>query len=174
MVVPRIGTLARRTHVGGGVAPNRRGRGGACLVSVEVLERESLLDHLDGALNSIETSGRVVLVTGEAGIGKSALVREFTRRHEDDVRFLVGLCDPLLTPRAWGPWYDIARQIGPGLAERLTSRTTPEEMFGQLLDELARPGRRQVVVVEDVHWADEATLDLLVFLGRRLERVPVL
>jgi DNA-binding CsgD family transcriptional regulator/tetratricopeptide (TPR) repeat protein len=143
-------------------------------VSVEVLERASLQDELDTALNSIQTGGRVVLVTGEAGIGKSALVRDFSRRHEPSVRFLVGLCDPLLTPRALGPWHDIARQIGAGYAEQLTAGTTREEMFGQFLDELARHGQPQVVVVEDMHWADEATLDLLVFLGRRLERLPVL
>ena len=134
----------------------------------ELLERSSLLAELDGALAATETSGgRIVLVAGEAGIGKSALVREFTGRRDSDIRFLVGLCDPLLTPRALGPMHDIARQLG-------TGPPPADGIFGWFLDELARHGRPQVVVMEDVHWADAATLDLLVFLGRRLERVPVL
>ena len=62
-----------------------------------LLERESLLDRLDDALAEAGTSGQVALIAGEAGIGKSALVRAFTRRHEHDLRFLVGLCDPLST-----------------------------------------------------------------------------
>jgi predicted ATPase len=81
----------------------------------ELLERSSLLAELDGALAATETlGGRIVLVAGEAGIGKSALVREFTGRRNSDIRFLVGLCDPLLTPRALGPMHDIARQLGTG------------------------------------------------------------
>jgi DNA-binding CsgD family transcriptional regulator/tetratricopeptide (TPR) repeat protein len=137
-------------------------------VPSELLERSSLLAELDGALAAAETAGgRIVLVAGEAGIGKSALIREFTRRRAGDFRFLAGLCDPLLTPRALGPLHDIARQLEAG-------DPPADGIFGWFLDELARPGRPRVVVVEDVHWADAATFDLLVFLGRRLERVPML
>lgn len=51
-----------------------------------------------------------MLVSGEAGIGKSALVRRFAGRHAADAWCLLGVCDPLLTPRALGPLHDIARQ----------------------------------------------------------------
>jgi AAA ATPase domain len=115
-----------------------------------------------------------VLVSGEAGIGKSALVKRFAERRTADARFLLGACDPLLIPRALGPLHDIARQAGGRLAALLAAGSPREELFAALLDELDQPSRPQVLVVEDAHWADEATLDLLVFLGRRLERTPAM
>ncbi|HVD15427.1 MAG TPA: AAA family ATPase [Actinomycetota bacterium] len=129
---------------------------------------------LDGVLAGTAASGLVALVAGEAGIGKSALVKRFTERHAADARFLVGACDPLLTPRALGPLHDIARQTGGRLAELLAAASPREQLFAALLDELDQPARPQVVVVEDAHWADEATLDLLVFLGRRMEQAKAL
>jgi predicted ATPase len=139
---------------------------------MDLLERAALLDELSGALGDTPRGGRVVLVAGEAGIGKSTLVRRFTERQAAQARFLLGACDPLLTPRALGPLHDIARQTGGRLAELLAAGSPREQLFAALLDELDQGGRPQVVVVEDAHWADEATLDLLVFLGRRLERTP--
>jgi DNA-binding CsgD family transcriptional regulator len=140
---------------------------------MDLLERAPLLEELDGTLAATAAGGRVVLLAGEAGIGKSALVKRFTERHPADARFLLGACDPLLTPRALGPLHDIAGQTGGRLAELLASGGPRESVFAAFLDQLARPPR-QVVVVEDAHWADEATLDLLVFLGRRLERTPAM
>jgi tetratricopeptide (TPR) repeat protein len=139
---------------------------------MDLLERASLLEELDGVLAATAAGGRVVLLAGEAGIGKSALVKGFTERQSADARFLLGACDPLLTPRALGPLHDIAGQTGGRLAELLASGGPRESVFAAFLDQLAQP--RQVVVVEDAHWADEATLDLLVFLGRRLERTPAM
>jgi hypothetical protein len=142
---------------------------------MDLLERAALLDELSGALADTARGGRVVLVAGEAGIGKSTLVRRFTERQAAQARFLLGACDPLLTPRALGPLHDIARQTGGRLAELLAAGSPREQLFAALLDELDQGGRPQVVVVvEDAHWADEATLDLLVFLGRRLERTPAM
>jgi DNA-binding CsgD family transcriptional regulator/tetratricopeptide (TPR) repeat protein len=141
---------------------------------MDLLERSAPLSELDSLLAATAAGGRVVLVAGEAGIGKSALVRGFAEQHGADARLLAGACDPLLTPRALGPLHDIARQTGGRLAELLASGGPREAVFAAFLDQLARPPRRQVVVVEDAHWADEATLDLLVFLGRRLERTPTM
>ena len=123
---------------------------------------------LDGVLAGTAASGLVALVAGEAGIGKSALVRRFTEQHAADARFLVGACDPLLTPRALGPLHDIARRRAAGSPSCWRRGSSRERLFAALLDELDQPGRPQVVVIEDAHWADEATLDLLVFLGRRM------
>jgi predicted ATPase len=81
---------------------------------MDLLERSSALDELGGLLAAAAAGGRVVLVAGEAGIGKSALVRGFAERHAADVRFLAGGCDPLLTPRVLGPLHDIARQTAAG------------------------------------------------------------
>jgi DNA-binding CsgD family transcriptional regulator len=141
---------------------------------MDLLERSSALGELGGLLAATAAGGRVVLVAGEAGIGKSALVRRFAEERSADARFLLGACDPLLTPRALGPLHDIARQTGGRLAELLASGAPREAVFAALLDELDLGSRPRVVVVEDAHWADEATLDLLVFLGRRLERTRAL
>ena len=141
---------------------------------MDLLERSSLLEELGGVLAATAAGGRVVLLAGEAGIGKSAVVKRFTERQPADTRFLLGACDPLLTPRALGPLHDIARQTDGRLAELLASGGPREAVFAAFLDQLAQPSRRQVVVVEDAHWADEATLDLLVFLGRRMERTRAL
>src|SRR5262249_3118278 len=152
------------------------GSGGGPTEAVGLLERSSLLDELSGLLASVaDAGGRVVLVSGEAGIGKSALVRRFAGRHAAGTRVLTGACDPLLTPRALGPLHDIARQTGGRLAELLGvggARGAGVPAFLGELEHKGQPG--PVVVVEDAHWADEATLDLLVFAGRRLQRVPAL
>jgi DNA-binding CsgD family transcriptional regulator/tetratricopeptide (TPR) repeat protein len=117
-----------------------------------LLEREAFLDVLAGPF------GRLVLIGGEAGVGKTALVRAFTH----DRRVLWGACDPLHTPRPLGPLVDI------GLRE-----TSPPALAATLLDRLRdEPGT--VLVLEDVHWADEGTLDVLRLLGRRIEGVPAL
>ena len=70
---------------------------------MDLLERASLLEELRGVLAATASGGRVVLLAGEAGIGKSALVKRFTERQSADARFLLGACDPLFTPRALGP-----------------------------------------------------------------------
>src|SRR5918993_4991277 len=144
---------------------------------MELWERRPALDLLVQLLRDSRTGGRVALIGGEAGIGKSALVTEFARRSGDRARVLWGACDRLVTPRALGPLHDIGRQTGGSLAERLSTAGTQEELFAAFLDELAAPGPKKpspVVVVEDAHWADEATLDWLTFLGRRIERLHAL
>ncbi|HSK38019.1 MAG TPA: AAA family ATPase, partial [Actinomycetota bacterium] len=141
---------------------------------MELLEREPLLDELGGLLAATAGGGRVVLLAGEAGMGKSALVRRFAEQQAGEARFLLGACDPLLTPRALGPLHDLGRQLGGRLAALLGVAAPREQLFDALLDELDRRDRHQVVVVEDAHWVDEATLDLLVFLGRRMDRTRAL
>jgi predicted ATPase len=137
---------------------------------VELWERAAPLGVLDELLRSCATGGRVALVAGEAVVGKSALVSEFAPRADRRARFHWGWCDPLVTPRALGPVHDIARQSGGPLAARLAAAAASEEILAALLDQLdpPRPASRPVLVVEDAHWADEGTLDLLVLLGRRI------
>ena len=144
---------------------------------MELWERAAELDLLGELLRESGTGGRVALVGGEAGIGKSALVTEFAGRCGDRARVLWGACDRLVTPRALGPLHDIGRQTGGPLAERLSAGAAQEELFAAFLDELTAPDPHRpssVVVVEDAHWADEATLDWLTFLGRRIERLSAL
>ncbi|WP_199421741.1 ATP-binding protein [Actinotalea solisilvae] len=140
----------------------------------DLLERGVLLDALTTALEGAATEGRLALLAGEAGIGKSSVVARFVEQEAGSRRVLLGVCDPLLTPRALGPLHDVARQVGGRLAALLAHGGAREELLAALLDELDRPGPPQVLVVEDVHWADEATLDLLLLLSRRVRHVRAL
>src|SRR5207344_499800 len=80
---------------------------------VRLLERESELAAIDECLAAARSGeGRLVVVSGEAGVGKTALAKEACSRHRDSVRVLWGQCDPLQTPRALGPVVDIARAAG--------------------------------------------------------------
>ncbi|SNY34349.1 ATP-binding protein [Paractinoplanes atraurantiacus] len=135
----------------------------------DLLERSSELAALDRLLAESAAGGRVAVVSGEAGAGKSTLAAAFAEAAGPRAQTLWGACDPLLTPRALGPLHDIARRLGGALRERITAGARAE-VFDLLLEALDRPPQaaRPVVVLEDLHWADEATLDMVVFLGRRL------
>jgi DNA-binding CsgD family transcriptional regulator len=143
---------------------------------MELWERSAALDRMDGLLADSANAGRVVLVAGEAGIGKTAFVAEFVRRAGAGARVLWGGCDHLETPRALGPLHDMARGVGGVLASRMRPEASQEEVFAAFLDELSGPRQRArpVLVVEDAHWADGATLDWLVFLGRRIHQLSAL
>jgi DNA-binding CsgD family transcriptional regulator/tetratricopeptide (TPR) repeat protein len=135
---------------------------------MELLERDGCLaDLAEWRIAALEHGGSVVLVGGEAGIGKTALLREFCARQRD-MRVLWGGCDDLFTPRPLAPLHDIARQCPGRLLEAVGSGTGRDSIFTAALDELEQTPT--LVVFEDMHWADEATLDLLKFLGRRIQR----
>ncbi|MEV0238167.1 AAA family ATPase, partial [Nonomuraea sp. NPDC050786] len=135
---------------------------------MRLLERESSLASLaEYAAEAGRREGRLVLIAGEAGVGKSALVEHF-QQDLPAARWSWGACDGLFTPRPLGPLFDLAEQLGGPLLELCRAGAGREELFRGLLREVSDPARLDVVVMEDVHWADEATLDLLRFLGRRL------
>ena len=127
---------------------------------MELIERDShlavLAEHLGFA---VAGHGRLVLVGGEAGVGKTSLVRAFAEEQAEKARIVWAACDGLFTPEPLAPLDELV----PGL-DRTGGR---REVFAAALDELG--SRSTIAVVEDVHWADEATLDLLRHLGRRLD-----
>jgi tetratricopeptide (TPR) repeat protein len=126
---------------------------------MQLVEREELLTGLGAFLQQAEAGGRLVLVGGEAGVGKTSLVRTFAETCSG-ARVLWGGCDPLSTPRPLAPFHDMAP-----VAQLLASGPGRHELLTALLEELSL---RTLMVVEDVHWADEATLDALRFVGRRI------
>ncbi|MGH2997560.1 MAG: AAA family ATPase, partial [Gaiellaceae bacterium] len=141
---------------------------------VALLERSAFLDALGGSLDDA-TAGRrrLVFLRGEAGVGKTVLLRRFCAEHAGSARVLWGSCEGLFTPRALGPLVDVAERVG-GELEELTDRGAKlQDLVPALLREL-RARSPTIVVLEDVHWADEATLDLLRLLGRRIETTPAL
>lgn len=129
----------------------------------DLLERATALAVLKERLQEARTRGGVVLVTGEAGIGKSTLLQAGAASHD-----LVwwGRCDALATPHPLAPLLDIAREAQPRFAA-LLSGPRPA-LFDAVIDDLRGAPSPLLVVIEDAHWADDATLDLLKFLGRRI------
>ena len=140
-------------------------------MSRALLERDSELDELRAAVQEATAGrGRVVLLHGEAGIGKTSLVNALRAEPPEGVRVLVGSCDAMSTPRTLGPLRDLAPAVGPRLGEALRAGDR-EEVYAALRDELAA-AHGTVLIVEDAHWADEATLDVLRFLARRIDDLP--
>jgi len=138
----------------------------------DLLERDEQLATLFEALSDARLGhGRVVLVAGEAGAGKTSLARGFCEAVADRARILVGACDPLSTPRPLGPFLDVVEADGV-LVELMHGGARPADVFGPVRAWLGE--EPTVLVLEDLHWGDEATLDALRLLTRRIEDVPVL
>jgi DNA-binding CsgD family transcriptional regulator/tetratricopeptide (TPR) repeat protein len=138
-------------------------------MGTELLERSSHLDSLAWWWDeAVAGDGRLVFVGGEAGVGKTSLVRRFAEYVPSGTRVLTGDCEPLATPAPLGPLLDMAAEVPGDLEGLLTGGQPPVEVrraFLRAVDSV-RPGT--LVIVEDAHWADEATLDLLRYVGRRL------
>ena len=143
-------------------------------VMPSLLERQAELEMLGTAVERAGTGrGSAVLVLGEAGIGKTSLVQAFLAAAAGRARVLAGGCEDLLTPRALGALRDAARTAAGGpLATALSRHADPDLVFTAVCDELAAPPSPAVLVVEDAHWADGATLDVLRYLGTRVQHLP--
>jgi predicted ATPase len=139
-----------------------------------LLEREALLAQLRAQwVESCAGTGRLVFIEGEAGIGKTSLLRAFASSLHGEATVLWGACDAMHTPQPLGALEDMVRPLPPsgGALARLRTGLVDEggdrrRLFVAVLDLLAE--RPTLAVIEDLHWADEATLDLLRFVGRRL------
>jgi DNA-binding CsgD family transcriptional regulator/tetratricopeptide (TPR) repeat protein len=139
---------------------------------MELLERGALLDELRAAARAAaDGEGRLIVLEGEAGVGKSSVLRAIAARPEPGMRVLWGACDALATPRPLGPLADMAAGGAAATAARLQSGGSIHDVFDAFLTDLDTP---TVAVMEDLHWADEATLDLLRFVGRRIGGRPSL
>lgn len=140
-----------------------------------LLERARFVAVLDSAFAHVsrQRSGRLVLIGGEAGIGKTSLVRAFCERHGASTRLLWGGCEALFTPRPLGPLADIAAELGGELAATVDRGGRPHLVVAELLRQLRELGPA-IVVLEDLHWADEATLDVVRLLDGRVQSAPAL
>src|SRR5438045_521034 len=143
-------------------------------VQADLLERSGELERVRAAHTSVKRTGRghLILLAGEAGIGKSALLRAFTtdipQRH-----VLMGACEALQTARPLGPLLDIAAETGGPFASLVESGAHTTDVLAALADEVRRRAPA-VVVLEDLHWSDEATLDLIRLVARRVTSIPAL
>lgn len=138
---------------------------------MELIERSGYLDILHKQLQqTARGEGFIFFLIGEAGIGKTSLVKAFIREVEDDCEIYTGTCDSLFTPRPLAPLFDIAYQMGGQLPELLQNTTDKSALFAAFLQQLKSISSPVVLVFEDIHWADEATLDFIKFLSRRISR----
>ena len=173
-----------------GVDPPLAGR----TAELETLAR--VLDQVSGR------HGHVVAIVGEAGVGKTRLVAELAARAaERDGRTLIGRAYETAQVLALGLWVDVLRagltvdpavltdlepawrgELGrliPEATTRAPRRSAPADTAARIFEAvdrvIARLAARQplVVVLEDLHWADELTIRLAAYLGRRIERRPV-
>jgi ATP/maltotriose-dependent transcriptional regulator MalT len=140
-----------------------------------LLEREPLLAQLRALLiESRRGRGHLVLISGAAGIGKTALVETFCTDAALEADVLRGSCDPVVPARPFGPLADIVTDAHGPLRDALNA-VDRNRVFDAFLALLRHPsGASRVVVFDDVHWADAATLDLLRVVGRRIRDMPVL
>lgn len=137
-----------------------------------LVERDSQLEALRELMASAAAGeGRVALVCGEAGIGKTSLLRALASERRAELWW--GSCDALHTPHPLAPLHDIARETPVGFAELIARQAPRPALFEAVLAALRRSAAI-LFVIEDTHWADEATLDLVKFIGRRIDRLPVL
>jgi DNA-binding CsgD family transcriptional regulator len=141
----------------------------------ELLERSHHLSTLVEALAATLATRRGVLVLlgGEAGGGKTTLLRRFCATCEPVDQVMWGSCDPLFTPRPLGPFLDIAQETGGELHDLVTAGAKPYQIMAAV-SRMAQARRGTIIILEDLHWADEATLDALSLLGRRIEAIPAL
>lgn len=137
-----------------------------------LVEREALLNSLHACLDAaVDGAGHTVFLAGEAGAGKTSLLQAFAAARGSTALWW-GCCDAMQTPLPLAPLQDIARTVGVGFGAELTGRTGRVALFEAILADLARGP--VLFVIEDAHWADAATLDMLKFVGRRIERIPCL
>lgn len=118
-------------------------------------------------------SGKSVFITGEAGAGKTTLLRAF-EAWTGGARMLHGACEDLSIPEPLGPLRDLAQEAGADLDALLRVETDRLAVFGRVLALAEAPDRVTVLAIEDLHWADEATLDFVRFAARRIRDRPML
>ena len=141
---------------------------------MELVERDAALLSFARELAALRSGGgHAMLVSGEAGIGKTTLLKAMAERRGDATLWW-GACDSLETPHPLAPLHDIARGADVPFRALLQPGHARAELFEAVLATLQRSRRPVLAIFEDVHWADDATLDLLKFLGRRIDRAPCL
>ncbi len=145
---------------------------------VRLHEREAPLCRLASRVQALadnhQAEGGCIALSGEAGVGKTSLLQALRRDSGASVQWLWGLCEPLLSPPPLAPLLDLLDQLPPSLASLVRHGARFADVLAGMVELLADRRTPKVLVVEDVHWADGATLDLLRYLARRIERTRAL
>jgi ATP/maltotriose-dependent transcriptional regulator MalT len=142
---------------------------------MEILERQVELEALGRHLREVSAhAGRLVFICGEAGIGKSTLVEQFIHKSPRATRVLWGHCDALETSRVLGPLNEVIAGMGISRNTSPAATASRERLFPEVLAQLSPPNPVRIVILEDLHWADELTLDFVRFIGRRIQHTRCL
>lgn len=137
-----------------------------------LLERDDIVAQLDSlAGKALGGCGSVVFVVGEAGIGKTSVLRATAERLADRLRLLWTACEDLSTVEALTLLRELPIVDGEA-QDHATDRGSRLELFGETLDRLAQ--EPTVLLVEDLHWADDGSIDFVRYLGRRLADLPLM
>ncbi len=155
-------------------APAADGRRNFCAMAL--LERRPHLDRIRQRFDSITATGggACVVVSGEAGIGKTSLMRAVVHDLPAGTQGLWAGCEALFTPRPLGPLIDLATHFPPSVERALHEGRTYNGLFPALLRCLGDARRARVLVIEDLQWADVGTIDFVRYLGRRIHDLPLL
>ena len=137
-------------------------------------ERNDEIELLIQQADVSKSSGAFVLLSGEAGNGKSRLIEEFEVRYRDKADFIWGRCDPFSDSVVLSSILDISGIFSKELREKLNTGVPNHELFHCILDELIDLKSPTVLIFEDMHWADKLSIDLLLFLGRRLSSLKLM
>lgn len=142
---------------------------------MELIERDGFLRSLETIFESVtKGEGHCLLLSGEAGIGKTSLIKSFYKEKKDNCKIYQGTCDALFTPRPLAPVYDIIWQIEHDTKENGLHNVDRSLLFNQLFNGLEQLKKPVIIIIEDIHWADEATLDFIKFFARRIGRLHCL
>ena len=143
---------------------------------MELLERAAFLNTLRSQFQNLSSreEGHCIFINGEAGIGKTSLLKAFCRDLKTYCHIYQGTCDALFTPRPMAPLYDILIHLGNDLPENNVDLTNRTGLFTKLFHELSNKEAPCIVIFEDIHWADEATLDFIKFMARRITQLQCL
>lgn len=136
---------------------------------MKLIERAAQFDRLRGRADDARAGrGGMLIVSGESGAGKTSFVESFVDDWVRDERVLWGVCDPLPTPRPLGPIRDLAARLAPTSRDLLEHSDVPFDIFAALHNDLCTAP--SVLVLDDLHWADQGTIDLLRFVLRRISQ----
>ncbi len=142
---------------------------------MKLIERDNFLEILQSRFTKIPAGeGHCFFITGEAGIGKTSLIKAFLTQVEENSVQYIGACDSLFAPRPLAPLYDVAGQIKKTWADNIYSVSSVTELFTKFVEEFSDSALPVVLVFEDIHWADEGTLDFIKFFARRISRTQCL
>src|SRR6186713_2560677 len=142
---------------------------------MELIERAGLLAALQSEFFKVaDGEGHCIFVSGEAGIGKTSLLKALRNELKNRCDIYQGTCDALFSPRPLAPLYDILLQVWNNLPEYSNDMRERTKLFTEFFFEIKNKGKTSVIVFEDIHWADEATLDFIKFFARRITQLKCL